>query len=201
MDFAQFDGCPVLVVIAGPNGAGKTTFFHAHLADAGLPFVNADVLAGELGLSGYGGAEAAAALRKALLKRQESFVFETVFSDPVGEKMALLRAAEDAGYVVILIYIGISGPDVSDERVAMRVSQGGHDVPPEKLWSRFARTLANLQIAVRNLSHVLVYDNENLRHPYRQVAIFEQRAAVVLVPPLPAWLVSILPPDEGAGPA
>ena len=48
MGFAEFDRRPILVAIAGPNGAGKTTFFHAHLASAGLRFVNADVLAAEL---------------------------------------------------------------------------------------------------------------------------------------------------------
>ena len=45
MDFAEFDRRPILVAIAGPNGAGKTTYYHAHLASAGLRFVNADVLA------------------------------------------------------------------------------------------------------------------------------------------------------------
>src|SRR4051794_16520603 len=52
MEFAEFDRRPILVAIAGPNGAGKTTFFHAHLAPAGLRFVNADVLADELAVSG-----------------------------------------------------------------------------------------------------------------------------------------------------
>jgi ABC-type branched-subunit amino acid transport system ATPase component len=36
------DKRPAIVAIAGPNGAGKTTFFHSHLIEAGLRFVNAD---------------------------------------------------------------------------------------------------------------------------------------------------------------
>jgi len=40
-DFALFDERPIIVCIAGPNGAGRTTFFHAHLSDASLPFINA----------------------------------------------------------------------------------------------------------------------------------------------------------------
>ena len=32
---------------------------------------------------------------------------------------------------VVLCFIGISGPKKSEERVAMRVSQGGHDVHPK----------------------------------------------------------------------
>ena len=193
MDFSRFDGRPVLVAVAGPNGAGKTTFYHSHLGAAGLPFVNADILSGELGLSGYAGARTAAVLRRVLLDRRESFVFETVFSDPVGEKLAFLREAVDAGYTVILIYIGVSHPDISEERVAMRVSQGGHDVPPEKIQSRFARTLENLRAAIRELPHVLIYDNDDLRNPFRQVAILEGGAPVVLVQPVPGWLRPLLP--------
>jgi len=193
MDFSRFDGHPVLVALTGPNGAGKTTFFDAHLSTAGLPFINADILSHELGLSGYAGARIAAALRRALVDRRESFVFETVFSDPVGEKLAFLREAVDSGYAVILIYIGVSHPDISEERVAMRVSQGGHDVPSEKLQSRFARTLENLRAAIADLPHVLIYDNDVLRSPYRQVAIFDGGTPVVLAQPVPGWLRSILP--------
>ena len=77
------DRRPVLVALAGPNGAGKTTFYHAHLAAAGLRFVNADVVSRELGVDPYAAAEIAGALRVELVKHRESFVFETVFSDPV----------------------------------------------------------------------------------------------------------------------
>jgi predicted ABC-type ATPase len=70
-----------VVALAGPNGAGKTAFSHAHLALAGLRFVNADVLALELGMNAAEAMATATALRRALVLRGESFVFETVFSD------------------------------------------------------------------------------------------------------------------------
>jgi predicted ABC-type ATPase len=73
------DWRPLLVAIAGPNGAGKTTFYHSHLKACGLRFLNADVLAREIGLQPYDAARAAAALREELLAQRESFVFETVF--------------------------------------------------------------------------------------------------------------------------
>jgi predicted ABC-type ATPase len=193
MEFAEFDRRPILVAIAGPNGAGKTTFFHAHLASAGLRFVNADVVAEELAVEPYEAARLADALRKALAGRRESFVFETVFSDPVGDKVAFLSEATGYGYVVLLSYIGLSGPDQSLERVAMRVSQGGHDVPDDKLPSRFPRTLANLQAAIARLPHVLIYDNSDLNVPYRQVAIFENGHLRHLRQPIPNWLRPVLP--------
>ncbi|MGD0059753.1 MAG: zeta toxin family protein [Verrucomicrobiia bacterium] len=186
------DRRPVIVALAGPNGAGKTTFYHAHLQPAGLRFVNTDLLARELNLDPYAAARLAEALRRQLVEQRESFVFETVFSDPIGDKLAFLKEAAEEGYTVVLCFIGISGPEVSEERVAMRVSQGGHDVPAEKLIARFPRTMANLKTAICDLPHVWVFDNDDLRTPFRQVAVFENGQRVVMNEPVPTWLVPLL---------
>ncbi len=185
---SPFDARPIVVAIAGPNGAGKTTFHEAHLQPAGLRFVNADDLARELDVGAYEAAEVASSLRETLLEQGESFVFETVFSDPVGEKVAFLGRAGAKGYTVVLCFIGIDGPEVSEERVAMRVIQGGHDVPSRKLEERFPRTLKNLARAVRDLPHVLVFDNNDLARPFRMVAGFERGAMVEKHPPMPRWV-------------
>jgi predicted ABC-type ATPase len=189
---SPFDRRPLVVALAGPNGAGKTTFYHAHLKPCGLRFINADVLAGELDLEPYAAARVAAALRQELVRQQESFVFETVFSDPVGDKLSFLKDAVERGHTVVLCFIGISSPEISVERVAMRASQGGHDVPTEKLIARFPRTLANLRAAIHALPHVLVFDNDDLRTPFRQVAVFEQGCRVSLKKPVPKWLQPLL---------
>src|SRR5438132_14237904 len=116
------DQRPIVVALAGPNGAGKTTFYYAHLQPAGLRFVNADTLARELHLDPYTAANVADALRRELVNQRESFVFETVFSDPVGDKLSFLKDAIEGGYTVVVWFIGISGPEIAEERVAMRVS-------------------------------------------------------------------------------
>ena len=188
------DRRPVIVALAGPNGAGKTTFFHAHLEPAALRFVNADLLARELGLEPYAAARAANALRHELVRQRESFIFETVLSDPVGDKIAFLKGAAASGYNVVLMYIGIAGPRVSEERVAMRVSQGGHDVPTEKLRSRYARSLSNLRTAIRELPHVLVFLNDDLRVPFRRIAVFEAGRLVESARPIPRWFKPLLKP-------
>jgi len=186
------DRRPVIVALAGPNGAGKTTFYHAHLRPAALRFINTDVLARELEFDPYAAARVADALRRELVERRESFVFETVFSDPVGDKLTFLKEAADAGYTVVLCFIGISGPEVSEQRVAMRVSQGGHDVPAEKLVTRFPRTLANLKTAIRDLPNVWIFDNDDLRSPFRLVAVFEDGQGMKLKQPVPKWLLPLL---------
>jgi predicted ABC-type ATPase len=184
----SLDKRPVIVAVVGPNGAGKTTFYHAHLKGSGLRFINADVLARELGMEAYDAANIAGALRKRLLQQRESFIFETVFSDPVGDKLEFLTEAVIQGYQVVLCFIGIASVETSDERVAMRVSQGGHDVPLDKLTARYPRTLANLKRAIASLPHIIVFDNEDLQQPFRRVAEFENGKAVFLAKELPEWI-------------
>ena len=169
LDFDFLQRRPIVVALAGSNGAGKSTFFSAHLADCGLRFVNADEIAGQLAIGPYEAAEAAKAIRAALVQRGESFVYETVLSDPVGEKVDLLAQYSASGYEVVMIFIRISDVATSIERVSMRASQGGHDVRDEKLHSRFERTQVNLARAIQRLPHVLIYDNSDLSHPYRLV--------------------------------
>jgi predicted ABC-type ATPase len=185
---SPFDARPIIVALAGPNGAGKTTFHGAHLARAGLRFVNADELARELEIDAYEAAGVAKNIREALVEHRESFVFETVFSDPAGDKVEFLRRSSALGYTVVLCFIGLESPGLSDERVAMRVLQGGHDVPPEKLVARYPRTIENLRRAIRELPYVLVFDNSDLQRPFRKIAVFERGSPVELSEPAPAWL-------------
>jgi predicted ABC-type ATPase len=192
-DFAIFDRRPLIIAIAGSNGAGKSSFYRSRLRRAGLPFVNADDLSRELNFDAYAAAERAEAIRQDLLRRGESFIFETVLSDPVGEKVGFLKQAEDSGFSVAFCFIGIPHPDVSEARVSQRVSRGGHDVPRDKIQTRFARTLDNLSLAIRTLSNVLVFDNSDLSQPYRLVAAFQSEAAPNVAEPLPDWLKPCLP--------
>lgn len=171
---ALLDARPVVVALAGSNGAGKSTFFHAHLAAVGLRFINPDELAAEMGLVAYEAADLTAAIRASLVEQRESFVFETVFSDPVGQKVTELEEMSRRGVHVVLVFIRIDSTETSKQRVAMRVMQGGHDVPDDKLETRFNRTLANLDRAISTLPVVVVFDNTDLAHPFRLEAVYRR---------------------------
>jgi predicted ABC-type ATPase len=189
---------PSVVAIAGPNGAGKTTFFEAHLKSSGLRFLNADVFGRELEVDAYEAARMVAALRAELVRQRESFIFETVFSDPIGDKLAFLKQTAQSGYAVVVCFIGIADATTSEQRVAMRVSQGGHDVPTQKLIERFPRTLTNLSAAIRELPCVLIFDNNVLRTPFRHVAVFMNGRRVQTNEPIPPWLQLLLRPNSGS---
>jgi predicted ABC-type ATPase len=178
---------PIVVALAGPNGAGKSTYYESVLSRTGLLFVNADVIAKATGVDAYAAADLAEAYRQKLIAQRESFIFETVFSDPAGDKLRALRQMEDSGYTVVLIYIGLASPDQSASRVAMRVAQGGHDVPAEKIASRYERTLKNLSRSLVQLRNVLVYDHSDLNRGYRLV-VRKLNGEIATAKPLPGWL-------------
>jgi predicted ABC-type ATPase len=181
------DKLPVVIALAGPNGAGKSTFFEAFLRGVGLRFVNPDIIARELQIGAYEAARIADEIRYLLIDRRESFVFETVLSDPGGEKVRFLQDAATQGYTVLLCFIGLDSAESSEQRVAMRVSQGGHDVPTDKLLVRFRRSLANLARAIRDLPCVYVYDNSDLADPFRLLARFRGGKLEQTAGPVPAW--------------
>ena len=163
---------PLLIMLSGPNGAGKTTFYESHLEALGLPFLNADILARETRMDAYSAAATIAAIRDQLIREGESFITETVFSDPVGEKVQVLADAVASGFDVTLIYIGVASPDLSRLRVQARVAAGGHDVPAEKLVARYRRSLENLHRAIQQLPRVRIYDNSSFQSPHRFLGEF-----------------------------
>lgn len=96
-------------------------------------------------------------LQDRFLDRGESFSQETVFSHP--SKVAALKRAYEAGYRTYLYFIATSDPEINACRVANRKAQGGHDVPVEKIASRYARSVAQLKVALPYLSRAYVFDN------------------------------------------
>ncbi len=191
----SLDARPILIAIADPNGAGKSTLYEAHLSYTGLPFVNADVIAAETGVGAYEAAEVAESFRRERFARRESFIFETVFSDPVGDKLAFLEEASQTGYTVVLFFVGISGPARSVDRVGMRVYEGGHNVPANKLVERYPRVMENLRRALARLPLVLVYDNDDLRAPHRFCLAMGYGKVLERVEPVPDWVRAAMPED------
>lgn len=180
---------PVLHLLAGPNGAGKTTLATRVIAPAThLPFVNADHIAAKQWPDAaeehsYDAADVAAQRRGELIAAGVSFITETVFSH--ASKVELVRAAQDAGYLVTL-HVVVIPEDTTVARVQQRVRHGGHTVPEEKIHARYRR-LWPLVVRARDLAdRTLVYDNSSAAQPFRLIAMYEQ-GHLVGIPDWPFW--------------
>jgi predicted ABC-type ATPase len=177
---------PVLHLIAGPNGAGKSTLYDLVIGPVThLELVNADLIAArewpdDAAAHAYDASRMAAEVRDELLASRTSFVTETVFSHD--SKVALVKAAAEAGYLVTL-HIVLVPEALAVARVANRVDHDGHDVPEEKVRSRFARLWPLVAEAIAVVDEATVYDNSSASEPFRVVASFEHGVAVSK----PAW--------------
>jgi predicted ABC-type ATPase len=156
---------PRCIIIAGPNGAGKTTFAREFLPkEAGVVhFVNADLLAA--GLSPLRPEAAAFAAGKLLLKELDrlaqarvSFAFESTLSGLA--YISRLKRWKAAGYRIQIAFLKLDSPKLAFQRIAVRVKQGGHDVPRVDVLRRFDRGWQNFMNFYRLQADAwTVYDN------------------------------------------
>jgi predicted ABC-type ATPase len=195
------------MIIAGHNGAGKSTCYREYLADvfkeAVSEHIDPDQVEKEIRSDWKGArlsgdefsrmAQAEAKERRAiLLENGESFSFETVFSDPVGEKVRFIQEAKEKGYVVALLGVGLDSAEISKARVALRVQRGGHDVPPDRLENRYDRVLINFAKGAKVATVALLVDNsiENLDGNgggYTPVALCVSGKVVDVCDEPPSW--------------
>lgn len=96
-------------------------------------------------------------IRRKLLETATSFTFETVMS--FGDKVDLLRTAQQRGFRTYLYYIATEDPIINISRVRHRVRMGGHPVPEDKIISRYQRSLELLPEAVRYTHRAYIFDN------------------------------------------
>ena len=144
-------------IIAGPNGAGKTTFANEFLPVEAecLNFVNADLIAA--GLSPFQPEKMAIEAGRLMIRNindcircRESFAFETTLSGKgYVNKIKDWKANQ---YEIIIYYLRIPTAEFAIERVKLRVSQGGHNIPEQDIRRRFERSWTNFQQIYKSLA-------------------------------------------------
>ncbi|BAU54153.1 zeta toxin family protein [Mucilaginibacter gotjawali] len=140
---------PHLYIIAGCNGAGKTTASYTILPEIldCSEFVNADNIAA--GISPFNPEGVAIEAGRIMLKRIDEllnegvdFAFETTLA--TRSYAPFVKKAQRLGYEVTLVYFWLDSPQTAYNRVAQRVSEGGHDIPIDVIRRRYYRGIKNL---------------------------------------------------------
>lgn len=153
----------IFSIFAGPNGSGKSTIVPEY---NDLIFLNADYCAKEHPVISNmpDGFEKVKCAQKEterqirqMISNGTSFTWETVFSHE--SRLKIMKHAKKSGYKIHLTYVTTKNPDINVHRVQSRVLQGGHDVPEDKIRSRYIRSISFLPQMILEADEVLIYDN------------------------------------------
>jgi predicted ABC-type ATPase len=224
---------PLAVILAGHNGSGKSTMWRNHLSSSfQIPLVNADRMMlsvlpearkrnGKLDPWAQRLRDTDQSWMQVAQKGVEAFVgqamaravpfaMETVFSyweeladGTVRSKTDLIRQMQDAGYFVLLFFVGLSNVQLSIGRVMTRVAEGGHDVNVDKLLDRFPRTQKAILVASSVADATIFTDNSRstrsaftvCRIQIREQTTFDIRTSGTRVPKeIAEWLNVVSPP-------
>jgi predicted ABC-type ATPase len=157
----------IIYIISGCNGAGKTTASLTILPEIldCKEFVNADNIA--LGLSPFQPEKVAFEAGRimleridSLLKLNENFAFETTLSTK-SYKHRLLEAKEN-GYTIKLLFFWLPSIEMAINRVAIRVLEGGHNIPTDVIARRYSRGIENVfKIYIPLCDDWAVFDNSD----------------------------------------
>lgn len=82
------------------------------------------------------------------------------------DKFHFFQSAQQGGYRTYLYYVATEDPEINISRVQIRHALGGHDVPVEKIRTRYQRSLDLLVEAIRYSNRAYLFDNSgsNLVH-------------------------------------
>lgn len=177
-----------LYFIAGCNGAGKTTASFALMPDLlnCREYVNADEIA--KGLSPFQVEKVAIEAGRIMLQRiqtliaQEcSFAIETTLATKSYQN--LIEEAKSKGYEITLMFFWLNKVSLAKERVRLRVSKGGHNIPDNVIERRYFRGIQNLfKIYLPIANKVLIFDNSfgkrkliAQKNPDGRLSVFNQK--------------------------
>jgi predicted ABC-type ATPase len=189
---------PRVTLIGGPNGSGKSTLI-TELRIRGIAFgdyLNADEIArhtvGDRTQANLRAQAAVREMRAQALAENRDHAWETVMSHR--SHLYHLLDARDRGYEVWVIYIATEHPLVNLLRVRERAARGGHDVPEERVFARYWRSLDNLPYALALSHFAQVFDNSDPDTAFRLLFEMDRGRTILRCPfaDMPGWVLPSL---------
>ncbi len=176
---------PWFVLVAGINGAGKSTFAQdpasvreliglTGAADE-IEIINPDIITKQilredpqLALDDANKLAADACeerVRHLVEGASRSFVIETVLS--TDKYRNIVKQAQDKGFHFLFVYVVLASVEEAIARVALRVAQGGHDVPANKIRKRWPRSFRRLPWFWQHADFAYLFFNGSSELPIR----------------------------------
>jgi len=192
---------PELWLVAGPNGSGKTTLVSCqdlrHTLGLGgrllvldpdavtravrsnLPVLR--LVPGSGAFTNWLGVRRVEHALAAAIEARRSVLVETVLS--TDKYLPHVRRARERGFLVAMIFVALPTAEENVRRVGDRRARGGHDVPEQKIRTRWERAHHQLGAFAREVDRLLVFSNARAtadgRSQPKLVATKKSRAARV----------------------
>tara|TARA_R110001583_G_scaffold41124_2_gene130923 strand:+ start:632 stop:1252 length:621 start_codon:yes stop_codon:yes gene_type:complete len=157
----------MITVIAGVNGAGKSSVIGSYIRSRpNGDYFNPDEYARTLLEQGSVESQAEANSEAwdvghqfliAAVRLHKDYIFETTLGG-TSITRTLLEALAN-GVPVRVLYCGLESPELHIERVAARVKNGGHNIPEDKIRTRWERSIANMMRLIDAGADIVVFDN------------------------------------------
>ena len=175
------------ILIAGVNGAGKSTLYQALESLKDMPRINTDEIVKSFG-SWKNMSDVFKAGKIAVKKIKEYFEQGITFNQETtlcgASIIRNIKLAKSLGYKIELHYVGVASVDIAKERIAYRVSKGGHGIPDADVERRYIESFDKLKEIISLCDLMVLYDNtEN----FNRFAIYQGGKLFDLADNPPDW--------------
>ena len=142
------------------TGAGKTTLFEHEGIGRDVDYINPDLIVKQNNWDWGSRANNIKAGMIALeriykdIENQKTLAIETT-----AVPWKLINKARGNGFYIDIKMIVAESVDLARERIATRVSQGGHGISEDKMVASFRRQEKNIKQAIKMADHLVIYKN------------------------------------------
>lgn len=161
---------PVLWIVAGPNGSGKSSLYnHTSIEGWGgsVWIINPDLLTATIQEQEQHPLDQCNLLAvqrieqwlEASINAYQTIGVETVLSSSKYRRLVTL--AKERGFEVRMIYAVLDTVELQYERIRIRVSEGGHDVPFDKVRQRRERSFVEFCWFLEAVDRCFVFNNSD----------------------------------------
>lgn len=154
-----------ICVFAGANGSGKSSIIKAERKSGkydGYAYVCPDIFVDRCKediVQEYKKAmDLCDKTRKQLVEKNIPFIVETVLSDN-RKILEFDKYKKDYNAEIEIVYVITKSPSINVKRVRKRVLEGGHNVPEDKIVSRWYKSIGNLIELAEVADKITIYDN------------------------------------------
>jgi predicted ABC-type ATPase len=154
---------PTFFVFAGNNGSGKSTFRNLIIDKIGVEInIDPDAIARRLDPKNpeskrvTAGKEVIKSVNK-YIKEGKDFSIETTLAGK--NAIRQMQKAKEMGYEVTMFYVALRNVKQNIERVAMRVKNGGHNIPTDDILRRNTTSFKHLYDYAHLIDNLVLIDN------------------------------------------